>query len=127
MDYAIERLSCASDHHLVFSVDDSDISSVRLTDRTQYVSSEAADRDESRRLRRCFIHRLRAPDHEIQDAFMIKQARDTPSGHCLGAAQDLPDLVRVQIVIAGLANELPRILAVQDGFCSLEHRGRPRR
>jgi hypothetical protein len=72
MDYAIERLSCASDHHLVFSVDDSDISSVRLTDRTQYVSSEAADRGESRRLRRCFIHRRRTLDHEIKDTLVIK-------------------------------------------------------
>src|ERR1700722_19081214 len=82
---------------------------------------------------------------------MIKQARDTPCGqfpyaitgnhqwtwrlgaqyspsrHRLGAAQDLAHFVRVQIIIAGLANELARILAVEDGFCSLEHRGRRRR
>jgi nitrate reductase / nitrite oxidoreductase, beta subunit len=54
-------------------------------------------------------------------------AQYSPSCHCLSAAQDLPNLVRVQIVIASLANELARILAVQDQFCSLEHRGRRRR
>src|ERR1700722_2299654 len=54
-------------------------------------------------------------------------AQYSPSRHCLSAAQDLPDLVRVQIVIASLANELARIHAIQDQFCSLEYRGRRRR
>jgi hypothetical protein len=72
MDYGIERVSCASDQHLVFSADYGDVSSVRLTDWIQSIPSETADRHESRRLRRCFIHRRRTLDDKIKDTFVIK-------------------------------------------------------
>ena len=72
MDYSIEGLPCASDQHLVFSVDDRDISSVRLTDWIQRISLETADGHQSRRLCRGFIHRRRALDREIQDVLIIQ-------------------------------------------------------
>ena len=65
MDYSIECFPYASDQHLVLTVDDRDISSVRLTDRIQHISLETADGRQSRRLCRGFVHRRRALDRKI--------------------------------------------------------------
>jgi hypothetical protein len=71
MDDSIECFPCASDQHLVLTVDDRDISSVRLTDWIQRISLETVDGRKSRRLCRGFVHRRRALDREIQDGLII--------------------------------------------------------
>ena len=43
LSYSIKSLPCAPDQHLVFSVDDRDISSMRLADRIQLVPRKTAD------------------------------------------------------------------------------------
>src|SRR5271154_2577121 len=87
----------------------------------------------------------------MQDLLVIQQARNPPCGelpyavacnhepawhlgtqngpgrHGLGAAQDLPNLVRMEIVVASIAHQSPRIFAIQNEFRGFEHWARFRR
>src|ERR1700733_4307436 len=143
--YRIERLPRAANQHPVLSVDDRNISSVRLADPIYRISFETVDSHEPAWLFRRSVHRRGPPSCEIENALTINQARDTPcrelphavacnqqrawhlrlqhrpSCHRLCATQNLAELVRVQIVVTGLAHQSPRILAAQSGFCRFEH------
>jgi hypothetical protein len=72
MDYGSECLSRTSDHHLVSTVDNRDISTVRPTDLIQGISRETADGRQSTRLSCGCIHRGRAPRSEIQDVRKVQ-------------------------------------------------------
>ena len=72
VSYSLKSLPCAPDQHLVFTVDDRDISSVRLADRIQPVPRKTADGHQPGRSCCGFIHRRRALDREMQDLLVIQ-------------------------------------------------------
>src|SRR5277367_2914372 len=86
MDYGGECLFRTSNHHLVSTVDDRDVSTVRSIDRIQGISRETADSRQSRWLSCRCIHRGRALCSEIQDVRKLQQSSDTP-------CRKLPDTV----------------------------------
>src|SRR5580704_8139959 len=76
--YRIERLSRAANQHLVLSVDDRNVSSVRPADPIYRISFETVDSHEPGWLFRRSVHRGGAPGRELENALIVNQARDTP-------------------------------------------------